>query len=288
MSSIKDRELISELKEIGVRIVDLKKRNVPGFCPNPEHADSHPSFFFDLDTQLFQCFGCSLKGKGIDKLRFQVTGILVKSGKTIEPNFIKNTQKKTHTPSIPSAPIAIGNDGEKYLIKRGFTLDTIKKWGILYSSVEESVIIPLEKMGYVSRFFYPEKHENKKYKYVFGTDIDCDLFGASQYVENGFKYAILVEGSLDAIWLHQLGFTTSLAILHPDVSPQQIKTLKGLTSIVYILLDNDKGGLETEEKIIKKLRRDSFIVKRCRLPEGKDPNDCTKEQVETALKDAKF
>jgi DNA primase len=289
MNYTKDRELISQLEEIGVKIIDKNKRNIPGVCPNPKHLDSHPSFFFDLDTQLFQCFGCNLKGRGINKLRYQVTGILVNIQESKIQKWDRIELKKKRTPSIKDLPPALNNEGEIYLLSRGFTSETIKNWGMRFDKLRDSIMIPLEKMGYVERFLHAKKGE-LKYKYVPGSDIDLDLFGISKYNELGFlkpSAAILVEGSLDAIWLHQLGYTTALALLHPDISLDQIKVLKGVTSIVYILLDNDAGGLNTEEKIYQKLRNNSFIVKKCRLPLEKDPNDCTKEQIEEALKNAK-
>jgi DNA primase len=286
MNYTKDRELISQLEEIGVKIIDKNKRNVPGVCPNPKHLDNHPSFFFDLDTQLFQCFGCNLKGRGINKLRYQVTGVLVSTQESKILKWNKIELKKKCTPSIKDLPLALNNEGEQYLLSRGFTLETIKNWNIKFDKTRDSIMIPLEKMGFVERFLHAKKGE-LKYKYVPGSDIDSDLFGISKYNEEGFlkpSAAILVEGSLDAIWLHQLGYTTALALLHPDISQAQLKTLKGVTSIVYILLDNDAGGLNTEEKIYQKLRNNSFIVKKCRLPLGKDPNDCSSEEIEETIK----
>lgn len=38
-----------------------------------------------------------------------------------------------------------------------------------------------------------------------------------------------------------------------------------------------------EKKIVPRLRRD-FIVKVCKLPEGKDPNSSSRKEIEEALK----
>jgi DNA primase len=283
MVSIKDRNTIDELEVLGVKITEIRRREVHGLCPS--HPDSHPSFFFNLDTQFFHCFGCSLKGRGINKLRYRVTGILV--NKEDSPKIHKvETQNIKSLPSILSCPSAIGTIGEDYLKTRGFNSETIREWDIMYSSFKKVIIIPLGKIGYVERYLEPQKN-HKKYHYAFNSSIVCDLFGSSKFDKNSLN-AVIVEGSLDAIWLHQLGFKNALALMHADISPQQIRVLQGITSIVYTLLDNDRGGIEATEKITKKLKEKGFIVKNCMLPNGKDPNDCTKEEIEKALKGEKF
>ena len=287
MNTATDSDLIDELKNIGVKLVDTTKRNVNGYCPI-HSPDLHPSFFFNLDTELYQCFGCKLRGKGIERLRFQVTGI--SSNVKYIPRKIRPIKYQLvfrQTPSIPESPLALGNKGEQYLLGRGFTRETIEKFKIFYNIYEDCIYIPLEKMGYVQRFLH-DREDHKKYKYIPGSDIDSDLYGMGDYNMDKVKGAILVEGSLDAIWLHQLGYRSALAILHPDVSPQQLKVLKGVTSTIYLLLDNDRGGIETEEKIEKKLKEASFIVRKCRLPESKDPNDCTAIEIEEAIKNSKL
>ena len=280
----RDFDLIDQLEDIGIKLTDTTKRNVNGFCP-VHSPDTHPSFYFNLDTELYQCFGCDLRGKGIDRLRFQVTG------ETVKTRYVNSEIKIIHhgeipwkpEPIIPVLPPAIYNEGEQYLLGRGFTQETIKSFGILFWKADDCIVIPLERMGYVKRFLHPKPGE-KKYWYIPGSDIDSDLFGISHYSPGLVKGAILVEGAFDAIWLHQLGYTTALAILHSDVSSQQLRVLKGVTSKIYLMLDNDRGGIETTGKIEKKLKEAAFIVRKCELPEGKDPNDCNKEQIEFAIK----
>jgi DNA primase len=111
------------------------------------------------------------------------------------------------------------------------------------------------------------------------------LFGLSKIPED-VKNVILVEGSLDCIYMHQIGFTNTLALLHADISQQQIKMLGGVTVYVYIMLDGDKVGRENSEKI-KVLLNHSFIKKVCYLPDGKDPDNLSREEIEKILKEAK-
>ena len=274
--SSKDKELLDQLSNLGLHVARIEGREAVASCPI--HEDRNPSFFFNLDTQLFHCFAECLKGKGIGQLRYQLTGVVDNYSDVVS---LPAAVKKSFLPRIPVLPWAINNDGEKYLSGRGFTVDTIKKWNLMYWSEPNGIIIPIEKIGYILRYINPED-KSKKYKYIAGTKIQTTLFGIGKF-KNINHSAIVVEGAFDVIYLHQLGFENALGILHSDVSEEQILILKGVTNIIYLLADKDLGGEGIEKKVVPKLRRD-FIVKVCRLPEGKDPNDSSREEIEKALR----
>ena len=272
---MKEEYFILELRKLGVEVVDIIGKEIR--CRCPLHEDKNPSFFFNLDTQLFHCFAECLKGKGIGQLKYQLTGEVAKYSDVVS---LPAMMKKSFIPRIPALPLAINNEGEKYLLSRGFTADTIRKWDLMYWSEPDGIIIPIERVGYILRYINPEG--KKKYKYIAGTKIETTLFGIEKF-KNINHSAIIVEGAFDVIYLHQLRFENALGILHSDISEEQIKILKGVTNIMYLMVDRDLGGESIEKRIIPKLRRD-FIVKVCKLPEGKDPQECSREQIEEALK----
>lgn len=281
---ISKQELLSKIDKLGIEVI--KVTGSEACCRCPKHEDSSPSFFFNLDTEAYQCFAGCLKGRGIHQLIFQLTGVSQAGEVMKEPalkkssaNFEKN---KKIIPTIPQLPIAINNRGEDYLLRRGLSTQTIEKWNIRFWDEENAVVIPLEDKGYVLRFLDNRK---PKYKYIIGTKISETLFGLSKLPKT-LTNIILVEGSMDCIYLHQIGFTTALALLHADISLQQIKILGGITDYVYIMLDGDKAGREASEKI-KILLNSRFIKKICVLPDGKDPDNLSKEKIEEILKEAK-
>lgn len=270
-----DRELLEQLANLGLQIKRIEKREIVATCPL--HEDRNPSFFFNLDTQMFHCFAECCKGKGIDQLKYQLTGEVTKYSDIVS---LPATVKKSFLPRIPVLPLAINNEGEKYLSGRGFTVDTIRKWDLRYWKEPNGIIIPIEKVGYILRYINPV---DKKYKYIAGTKIETTLFGIEKFEDINNHSAIIAEGAFDVIWCHQLGFRNTLGILHSDISENQIKILRGVTSIITLCMDNDVGGESTEKRIVPKLRKE-FIVKICKLPEGLDPNQCSREQIEEALK----
>ena len=272
-----DIELVSQIKSFGVTVVKVDNREVACLCPI--HKDKTPSFFFNLDSQAFNCFVGCLKGRGIKQLAFQLNKQFDASAPTPLAHQIRISQNAERVPIIPNLPLAIDNPGEKYLQSRRLTRESIIKWSLRYWSEKDAVIIPIEDVGYIMRTI-----QNKMYKTLPGTRIGGILFGLSAF-NPLHDSAILVEGSFDCIWLHQLGFDNSLAILHADITAQQYKLLQGVTQKVYIMLDGDAPGISAAEKIKQKLKS-NFIVKIVKMPIGKDPDNLSKLEIQTLLNES--
>ena len=278
--------LIKKIEELNIEIINISNKEI--CCKCPKHSDTNPSFFFNLETEVFHCFAGCLKGKGINQLVYEITGTKQLENIFIEPTVKKislnKEESKEIVPLIPFLPSAIDNKGEVYLLSRGFTRDSIIKWNIQYWDEENAIVLPLENKGYALRYL-EEKVGRGKYKFVVGTKINKILFGLNKLSKN-LTNVILTEGSLDCIHLHQLGFTNTLALLKADISKEQIKILGGITDYVYIMLDGDKAGRTATQKI-KLLLNSRFIKRVCKLPDGKDPANLSKEEVESLLKEAK-
>jgi len=278
----KDQLIIAKLAEIGINVSKINGREILAKCPL--HEDTNPSFYFNLDTQKFHCFAGCLKGKGLHQLIFQVTGVSQAGvpAKILEPgkfNF-NRVQDKKLLPHIPLLPSAKNSAGETYLKLRGINSNTVDEYDIKYWSEENAIVIPLENVGYVLR--YLDKNAPKKYKYIAGTRITDTLFGL-RFLPKTLTSIILVEGT--GMYLHQLGFPNTLALLHSDISQKQIKLLGGVTDNIYLMLDGDKVGKEAANRI-RDLLRPRFIVKICDMPNGKDPDELTKEEISSLLRTA--
>lgn len=55
-------------------------------------------------------------------------------------------------------------------------------------------------------------------------------------------HALLTEGYMDVLTLHQFGFTNSVGVLGTALTEEQIKRLSGFTSKIGLLFDGDKPG----------------------------------------------
>jgi DNA primase len=272
-------DIINQLKGLNIKIVDDRTREVKCYCP--KHEEQHPSFFFNLDTQLYHCFSCELRGQGINRLREDVTGL--KTDPSVLQTICSTIPKasKKVIPSVPMLPLAIANPGEIYLKTRGFSTSTIKTWNLMYWPEKDGIVIPIDGVGFNLRFIHP-KDKKDKYKYIPGTRVGDTLFGIDKIEEVESKSVIIVEGCFDVIWMWQCGFKNALAILHGDITPKQLKLLKGVAVVIYDCLDNDLGGENITNKIDKTLK-ENFIVKYVKLPSGKDPNDTSPELLKEAI-----
>lgn len=89
--------------------------------------------------------------------------------------------------------------------------------------------------------------------------------------------AILVEGQMDAILMHQDGVENTVAVSGTAFTAEQLDLLKRFTKNLCILFDADPAGdMATQRSISLALAR-SFALSVASVPEGKDPADFVKE-----------
>jgi DNA primase len=85
-------------------------------------------------------------------------------------------------------------------------------------------------------------------------------------------YAVLVEGYLDVIALHEFGVSNALGSMGTSLTSEQIRILKRLSSRVISLYDADRAGLAATEKNLGNFLKDGIEAKVVLLPGAKDPD----------------
>jgi DNA primase len=91
------------------------------------------------------------------------------------------------------------------------------------------------------------------------------------------KEAIIVEGYMDVIMLHQAGFTNAIATLGTALTPDHLPQLKKLNAKVLLSYDSDSAGINAALKASKLLFKDFFEGGVILFPEGLDPADVVKK-----------
>ncbi|KKK87079.1 hypothetical protein LCGC14_2756850, partial [marine sediment metagenome] len=100
--------------------------------------------------------------------------------------------------------------------------------------------------------------------------------------------AYLVEGPLDAMWLHQHGHASALATLGSNITRQQIDWLRGNVTAVTLVFDNDEVGWRATDQLIGRLSQHGFHVSVVRLPSHvKDVQELSADEIEQALSGAR-
>ena len=105
--------------------------------------------------------------------------------------------------------------------------------------------------GFSSRIVF--EHQKPKYlnsgeSFIF--DKKNILYGfhlAKSYIRKTDQ-VIIAEGNMDVVILHQYGFKNSVAIMGTALSEQSAKTLKNMTSNIYLAMDSDNAGMESMKR----------------------------------------
>lgn len=176
---------------------------------------------------------------------------------------------------------------------RGFSPEALKHWSIRAcktGELKDRVVMPIEDI-------------NKRLVGVTGRKIKADLPAKwmhrprnlhTGWVLTGLgrnldevrerNEVIVVEGIFDCVRLWDSGHPnvcTPIGTFFTDEHERELyKT--GVTQFVCGL-DNDKGGRNGTRKIIERLKF-KFDLTILNLPEGKDPCDCSKEEIEEAYR----
>ena len=180
----------NDIIEIISEYVDLKKtgKNFKGLCPF--HNEKTPSFMVSEDKQLFHCFGCGEAGDvikfimKIENLDFidalellaEKCNIDLSQYKNNDYNSEKiNRKNKLYEINREAALyfyrnlIRTKNEGIKYLLNRGLSIDIIKKFGLGYAINDwERLNRYLLSKGYKQELIYEtglviKRKENKGY-----------------------------------------------------------------------------------------------------------------------------
>ena len=101
------------------------------------------------------------------------------------------------------------------------------------------------------------------------------IYEASQYKRSEFKRAIVVEGYMDVVALHQTGVTGALATLGTAVTAEHVKQLFKQKLEIVFCLDADNAGIKAANKtleIVLPLVEDGKKIFYLFLPDGEDPD----------------
>jgi DNA primase len=116
----------------------------------------------------------------------------------------------------------------------------------------------------------PETPAYVKGEHLYGLDVARDAIR-----REGF--AILVEGYLDLIALHQAGFENSVASLGTALTASQVKLLARYSERVVVSYDGDTAGVNAAAKSLDLFLERGFDVRVAEIPQGKDPDDYIKD-----------
>lgn len=84
------------------------------------------------------------------------------------------------------------------------------------------------------------------------------------------KVAMLTEGYMDVLTLHQYGYSNAVGVLGTALTPEQVKRLSGFCSTVELLFDGDNAGRKAALRSCEMLLVRGMRCKVVLLPQGED------------------
>lgn len=268
------------------------------YCPFHKNRNS-PAFFINIKTGLWQCFNPSCGKKGnFRQLYKHITGKPYGKDVTLDPVALKKQiengfRKNDYIEELDITDVEIDYENENELANiqmfydRGLSYETLEYFEIGYSTVKERIVIPVRDqsyklVGFIGRAIKPE--QEPRYLYNKGFKRADVLFN----IQNAKKYdsCIIVEGSVDAMMVHQAGFPNVVSTLGAQVSANQIKMIKRCFDSIIIFSDNDDAGNAMKSDIINLCRgKEIYTVENntgC-----KDPGEMTSMQIQEIINNKK-
>lgn len=164
----------------------------------------------------------------------------------------------------------------------------------LYSRFYDQLTFPLHNdssdvVGFSCRIL---RADDKRGKYINTTE--TPLFNKSKLLfalnkarrpMGKAKFALICEGQVDAIVLHESGFENAIAGLGTALTEDHARMIKRYTDRVVLCYDGDKAGLAAADKTFKQLTAQGLLVKLMHLPEGDDPDTFLKSKGAEAFQE---
>jgi DNA primase len=316
------------LEHYGVTINAKNHIQHHGPCPLPTHEGTprSPSFSANFDKKIWRCFRCNAQGnildfatrmEGLDPgdpADVRKTAIILGERYGIVSNRPKSGGKlKSPSVAQPSGKTIINgaldftlkglDPDHPYLLQRGFTPDTIKRFELGFCSrglMKDRIAIPLRDydgklIGYAGRVVDDSliTEDNPKYRFPAPRDRNGVRyeFSKSLFLYNGHAIGdsaeelTIVEGFASVWWLTQHGYPNTVALMGSTVSPQQIELLVSMlprNGRVRIFTDGNQAGQFCAESLLKQLSPYRY-VRWLVLKDGKRPTDCTAAELEELL-----
>lgn len=90
--------------------------------------------------------------------------------------------------------------------------------------------------------------------------------------------ALLTEGYMDVLTLHQYGYDNAVGVLGTALTPEQIKRLSGFTSQVTLLFDGDRAGRKAALRSCEMLLTRGLACSVVLMPDGEDIDSLLRTQ----------
>jgi hypothetical protein len=319
-----ESSIIKFLEHLGCKRIRKRGDEINCSCPFPEnhkHGDRHPSFGVRINASgvsPYGCFGCGERGI-IERLARE------RGVQDFESPYVLKVA--TNCSWYPKPPVHkeepvffddrylkdFSGQMSNFFRIRGLSIDTMKTWELGYDHMFGRATIPVRdingKLGMVTGRDVRGRSRAKYSNYVLDKVQDRLVpFLLREKVEeefvrptrNFFLYGehrigllkenddlIITEGPMDVLKLYEYGYY-AVGIMGSSPSDRQISTLieiKPPKGRLVIMADADKAGRRLSKELLSRLG--GLPIVEAILPEGHDPGDSSRSEIDFSLENAK-
>jgi|GEM_PF-124070 len=152
-----------------------------------------------------------------------------------------------------------------------------------YDYFRGRLIIPILDIKGETIGFGARSLDNTEPKYLNSSETEVFNKGSNLFGLNLAKDDVrdtqtlyVVEGYFDVILPYQFGVKGIVAPLGTALTPSHIKLIKRFANKIVLVLDNDEGGTQAQERMVDMLLGEDIDIFVCELPNNTDPCDCIK------------
>lgn len=185
----------------------------------------------------------------------------------------------------------------EHLSKKGFSADILERAGLVkkgpkgfYDRFRSRVMFPIfdsasRAIGFSGRIWGEAGEEEAKYL----NSPETELFNKSKILYGFDKaklsikknnFAIFVEGQMDLVMSHQIGFTNTVATSGTALAENHLMLVGRLSNRIIFAFDPDKAGFKAAIRGARAALSIGMEVKIAPFPKAKDPADLAKEDPE--------
>lgn len=178
---------------------------------------------------------------------------------------------------------------EKDILESGLVIKNEN--GRVYDRFRGRIMFPIfdsngKVIAFTGRVFVTEQKDTPKYVNSPETQLfskSHTLYGlnfAKQAIRK-HNFVILVEGQMDVIMSHQMGYSNTVASSGTAFTQDQLQMISKITQNLLLAFDSDSAGLATTAKVWEMAINQGLDVKIAYYEGAKDPADTIKENPDT-------
>lgn len=267
----------------GVEVIRDEGSELACLCPFHKNTDS-PAFYINKQTGLWICFNpsCEKRGSIRDLMTFFgdykpiVKDHSIEDIEALLSSYQMDSIEEDWDEILDSIKVRFPENLEKvsYLINRGLSEQTLSYFEVGFSSKKKRIVIPARDdssklVGFIGRAIDPDAQP--KYLYSKGFPRKSVLFNLNRAKK--FDSVVIVEGSVDAMKVHQAGFANVVATLGAAVTEEHISLIRRNFDTIIIFADNDDAGRSMQDKLVQGLSDKEVLIAEYPASGAKDPGE---------------